>query len=77
MKNAQVMAYVKEAIGYFTDIEIDEYLGDTRVRMGEDRHCWSRQLLETLSRACHLHNLDYYVRDSEIVIYPQSKAVNF
>lgn len=75
MKNTQVMAYVKEAVGYFTDIEIDEYLGDTRVRMGKERNCWSRTLLESLSRACHLHKLDYFVNDIGIVIYPQSKAV--
>lgn len=75
MKNTQVMAYVKEAVGYYADIIIEEYLGDTRVRMGKDRHSWSRILLESLSRTCHLHKLDYYVYDSGIVIYPQSAAV--
>lgn len=75
MKNTQVMAYVRETVGYYTGIIIEEYLGDTRIRMGKDRYCWSRTLLESLSRACHLHNLDYYVCDSGIVIYPQSKAV--
>lgn len=75
MKNTQVMAYVREAVGYYTDIIIEEYLGDTRVRMGKDRHTWSRVLLESLSKACHLHKLDYYVCDSGIVIYPFSKAV--
>lgn len=75
MKNTQVMAYVREAVGYYYDIIIDEYLGDTRVRMGKDRHAWSRVLLESLSGVCNLHNLDYYVDESGIVIYPQSKAV--
>lgn len=69
------MAYVREAVGYYTDIIIEEYLGDTRVRMGKERHAWSRILLESLSKVCHLHNLDFYVCDSGIVIYPQSKAV--
>ena len=75
MKNAKVMAYVKEAVEYYTDIIIEEYLGDTRVRMGKDRHSWSRILLESLSRSCHRHKLDFYVCDSGIVIYPFSKAV--
>lgn len=75
MENTQVMAYVREAVGYYTDIIIEEYLGDTRVRMGENRDCWSRILLESLSGVCHLHNLDFYVCDSGIVIYPLSKAV--
>lgn len=75
MKNTQVMAYVREAVGFYTDIIIEEYLGDTRVRMGKDRHSWSSHLLESLSRACHLHKLDYYVYESGIVVYPQSEGV--
>lgn len=75
MENTQVMTYVKESVGFYAGIIIEEYYGDTRVRMGKDRHSWSRIFLESLSRACYLHKLEYYVCNSGIVVYPQSKGV--